>query len=118
MRDSLPILGATAYKFNVSQKGNYNVVVRLNSCVSSSNVIQVDVKKLPSATIFGVDSTTKCEGEKVELRRNQYSGLQYQWYLNGAAILGQTDSILYANLSGSYYFIQQDGICNSMSNSI
>lgn len=118
MKDSLLIPGATAFKYDVIDSGNYYAIVRLNSCVSYSNSIQVSIHALPENVITASDTTLFCEGNSVKLLSSGMDGLTYQWYKNGISLPGQTDTVLIANQSGNYTIVQHDSLCSNLSNSI
>ncbi|MBL0048360.1 MAG: CotH kinase family protein [Bacteroidetes bacterium] len=118
MKDSLQIQGATAFKYDVVDSGNYYAIVRLNSCESHSNTIQVNTHALPENVITANDTTNFCEGNFVKLESVGMLGLTYQWYRNGISIPGQTDTVFNANQSGNYTLVQRDSLCSNLSNSI
>nr|MBM3932265.1 hypothetical protein [Sphingomonadales bacterium] len=54
------------------------------------------------ASITPSGSTSICQGSSVTLNASSGTGLSYQWFLNGSAINGATNSSLVANSAGSY----------------
>ncbi|NBY29289.1 MAG: PKD domain-containing protein, partial [Sphingobacteriia bacterium] len=54
------------------------------------------------ASITPSGSTSICQGSSVTLNATAGNGLSYQWFLNGSAISGATNSSLVANSTGSY----------------
>ncbi|MFM7747127.1 MAG: beta strand repeat-containing protein, partial [Bacteroidota bacterium] len=54
------------------------------------------------ASITPSGSTSICQGSSVTLNATSGTGLSYQWFLNGSAISGATNSSLVANSAGSY----------------
>ncbi len=86
--------GATTQAINVTQSGNYNVVVTQNGCSATSNQTAITVNPVPTATITPQGNTTFCQGGFVNLVAS--GGSTYQW--NTGA---QTASFS-ANQSGTY----------------
>lgn len=101
------ISGATGQTYIASQNGNYSVIVT-DSGVSSttSDSIMITIPPAPTITQNGTRLTSS-------------SSTGNQWYLNGTAISGATDSIYTATQNGSYTAIVTiSDVSSAPSNSI
>jgi len=94
--------GTMGTSITVTQSGTYYVTAQTsNGCSVVSDTMTVVVNALPVSTISTTDPTTFCSGGSAVL--NAPTGMtSYQWYKDGTAIVGATDSSLSASASGSY----------------
>jgi hypothetical protein len=110
--------GFISYSWNTGQTtaciyaqnaGNYYVTVSDGgNCSVESNHIAISVKPEPSISLSVDGDTLRC-----------YSGIAYQWYLNGDAITGATADSLIARTPGTYSVLitDTDG-CSDESNGV
>lgn len=88
-----PISGATTSNCSASAAGTYYVVVTNSSgCSRPSGTKAVTQLPAPPATISPASQQTICAGQSVSFQANTGTGLSYQWFLNGLAIPGATNS--------------------------
>jgi hypothetical protein len=107
-----PISGANAISYSATAAGNYKVkTTSISGCDSTSNIIAVTIKPVPTATISTSGSLTPCEGTTLNLSANTGIGLSYQWYKDGNLISGATASTYGVTTTGSY----QVTVTNSVS---
>lgn len=99
----------TTVTITVSAAGSYQAVLFDTLCVPSSKVVNIDFSTVPASDL-GISGDT--------VFSNLSCG-NCQWYLNGEAIAGSTDSFLVATVSGLYslQFTTAEG-CLVQSNSI
>ena len=98
--------------FNTSNTGTYAVRVTDNfGCANYSDTVTVTILPLPSALSITMNNDTLTASAGV--------GLNLQWYLNGTAIIGATDSVYIASQTGTYTVavLSANG-CSVVSNSI
>ncbi|MEP6725282.1 MAG: S8 family serine peptidase, partial [Bacteroidota bacterium] len=104
---SVPVatpLATTTYTLNVTDMcGNM-----------ASSQLTVHVSTTPLAAITAPTDSI-CVGETARLSTANNSGYTYQWYLNGTAITGATDSFYMANAGGAYRVRIVNGACDSTS---
>jgi hypothetical protein len=117
-KNGVNIPGATSSSFTISNvaagdAADYTVVVS-NSCGSvTSNVANVTVTPLTSIATQPV-SASVCVGSNHTFNvLANGAGLNYQWFLNGSAIAGGTQSSLIASTAGNYQ-VQVTGTCGSV----
>jgi hypothetical protein len=118
-KNGIAISGANSATLVVNSSGSYTATLTSNGNQSSpSNAIVVTVNPSPpTPTISAGSATTFCAGGSVTLTSNASSG--NQWYKDGVAISGQTNTTLNVTTSGSYTAIVTAGGCQSAaSNSI
>jgi hypothetical protein len=72
---------------------------------------KLNISDTAKITING--PTTFCERGSVTLSSNSQNAGSNQWYLNGAAISGDTSQVLYVNTSGNYSLKVNSPIFNS-----
>lgn len=102
--DGNDITGATDAVYAAVEAGSYTVVVD-NACgTATSNAFALEVNEPP---VQGVSTTSAfvCAGNSIALSVEDQSGqtpLDYQWYLNGAPIVGETGTSVNASLAGQY----------------
>ena len=94
--------GATSQSIVATTSGIYYVTAQTsNGCQVVSDTITVTVNALPVATATTSDPTTFCVGGAATLHAP--AGMTtYQWYKDGIAVVGATDSTYGASVSGSY----------------
>ncbi|MEZ5173753.1 MAG: T9SS type A sorting domain-containing protein [Bacteroidia bacterium] len=110
------ISGAVNNVLNVSQSGNYTVVVTNQSgCSAISSAIQVNVAGT-QATITYTGTPAVCDGNSLLLNANTGAGLTYQWQNNGTNISGETAQTFTATAAGNYSVVVTDpNNCSSTS---
>jgi hypothetical protein len=98
------ISGATSNSYTASTSGNYQVQITNTGtgCTDTSATIPVTVGPAPSSAITPAGNVAVCQGSTLKLTTNIAPGLAYQWYLNGTAISGATDSTYQAGTAGNY----------------
>lgn len=102
--DGNPIPGATQQTLAVTATGSYSVLVGdLNGCEAESRVINILPGLAPNAAISQVSDPLLCEGETVILVAQ--GGDQFQWFRDGQAIPGATDSLLTVSETGQYFVV-------------
>ncbi len=90
--------GETTSCIYVSTAGNYYVTVTNSSgCAATSNHLAITVKQIPPVSISVNGDTLTA-----------YGALTYQWFFNGAAIVGATGNVLIANQPGTYSVVISD----------
>ena len=81
----------------------YNIKVRSLDCPSAQrSAVTPATGTGVAATITPNGSTSVCQGASLTLQANTGTGLSYQWYNNGQAIAGATNSALQVATAGSY----------------
>jgi PKD repeat protein/ligand-binding sensor domain-containing protein len=69
-----------------------------------------------TATISNGSTATICDNDSIMLSANSGAGLSYQWVLNGIIIPNSDTMNFWANQSGHYAVIIDDGNCTDISN--
>ena len=92
---------ALANPDKVSVSGTYYIVgTSATGCTSAPTAVKVTINALPIATILTPTQTTICD--KSTLTLTATGGTSYQWFYNGVAIAGATNSSYAASQAGSY----------------
>jgi hypothetical protein len=104
-RNGVEIAGATSSTYTVKKSGDYYCTVSTDCGSIKTNTITVVVNINPKAKIAPSGTVTICEGQKIKLQANADVPLTYQWYQNGIAISGATQSSYKASADGSYTVI-------------
>jgi hypothetical protein len=101
--------GQTSTCIYAQQAGDYYVTVSDGgNCSAESNHILLNVLSAPSVSISVNGDTLRC-----------YSGIAYQWYLNGAALNGDTQYSYIAAVPGDYSVVITDSNgCSTESNGV
>ena len=89
---------------SVNGSAHFTVTVTENSCTATSAPKLITVLTPGTPVIIAAGPTNFCTGGSVELDVT-IDSLPGQWYLNGSAIGGATNSSYVATASGSYTFI-------------
>jgi hypothetical protein len=112
-----PILNANDSIYTASQTGSFNVQVILDlNCTSVSGFINVDASGGTFATVMSDVSPINCTGDSIQLYTNTGIGFNYQWYLDGAPIVGADSSLHLAIVDGFYSVSIDNGSgCSSSS---
>ncbi|MDQ3050277.1 MAG: PKD domain-containing protein [Bacteroidota bacterium] len=98
--NNLILAGITGTTFTPSVSGTYNVIVTTpDGCTATSLPVTVTIYPTPVKPTFFVNGNTFTTG---------VTGLNLQWYFNGAPIPGATDSIHIAQISGTYQLCGTD----------
>ncbi|WP_396172522.1 gliding motility-associated C-terminal domain-containing protein [Flavobacterium sp.] len=114
-RNFAVVAGATGPTLNVTEAGNYYVIVDYGTCVmnSYSNIITVNTVAGFTLTIDTTDGgDVICAGSsKTLVSSNQNTAYLYQWYRDNVAITGATNATYNATLEGTYKLIITVGSC-------
>ena len=124
-KNSIAIPGANSATYNdnniaFGDSGWYHCKVA-NSCgYVLSNFFWLDVQNVPSITAIPTGPTTGlCPDDTVTIVTSPVSGFNYQWYLDGSILAGETQSSTDAAQSGDYTVVISAGAgCSSTSNSV
>jgi gliding motility-associated-like protein len=100
--------------FTVSTAGNYSVQVSDNNgCTATSNIVTITAGSIDN-TIVANGNTTICQGTSVTL--SAIAGYpNYQWYLDGNLIAGETSTSINAATEGNYNVEITNGNCTATS---
>lgn len=110
------INGATAATFNANASGNYTVAI-ISACGNATSPATTVNLSALAATLSPAGTTTICAGTATTYSANTGTNITYQWYRNGAALAGATNSIYATSSYGSYYVVlTQGGVCTATSN--
>ncbi len=116
-KNGVPIPGANAQNYEVTQTGTYTVIVKnTEGCESEASLSKsYTVYQRPSKPDIIGNSTTVCQGTTVNLSTSA-SGVTYQWYKDGTSITNETNSLLPVTTTGTYHVVvtNTDG-CSSLS---
>jgi subtilisin family serine protease len=80
----------------------------------ATDQVLVRVSTPPPAVISAARDSI-CVGESVTLKTASGNGYNYQWFLNGNAITGATDSLYTTSAGGTYTVHIVNGACDSLS---
>lgn len=110
-----PIPSATAFTYNATASGTYDVLVSTNGCssVSPQTILSLGTG---SPVITANGSTTICAASSVVLSAPAGASA-YQWYRNNVALATATGQSYTANSQGTY-FCNVTGSCSGNSNVI
>ncbi len=107
-RNGTVIAGATDQTYQAKLDGNYTLVVTTLGCSDSlTTAVSVSTIPFPIANVVPSGPVNICSNDSIELISDQADA--YQWYRNGVAIVGATDSNYFANLDGDYTIIVTNG---------
>lgn len=111
------ISGATTNSIPVTTSGTYEVIVNLNGCTLPLSTSFV-VNPLPLATITSTDAdNTICQGETATLTVTPTNFIvtdaTYQWYLDGALLVGETNPQIIPTATGLYEVVIGLNNCSS-----
>jgi hypothetical protein len=97
------IAGANVATYKTGSAGNFSVIVTsIYGCPKESAPVSVVVNPLPTATVSPTAAQNLCTGTSGTLFANTGSNLSYQWKLNNANLVGQTNATITSNLGGNY----------------
>lgn len=107
-RNGAPISGETGTSYTATQAGYYNCIVTgANGCGDSASVgLKLYLRPLPIVNFTTSIPTPICQGDVVTISGSP--GAAHQWFRNGAAIVGATNSSYATGLAGVYNMRQTD----------
>lgn len=101
-RNGQIISGATQREFTATESGNYSVQIGTAiGCVLVADPVSVIVNSIAKPVINFSGPSVVCVGESKQLTTS-VTAASYQWFLNGEAISGATNSSFSATTSGEY----------------
>ena len=114
--NGVAIQGENGLNLTASAGGDYTVGAgTLGGCFLISNPATVTNIAITTPTITAGGNTTICTGSNVVLTSNNNNYTGYQWYLNGNAISGATNTSYTVTTTGSYAVITTNSNgCNSI----
>ena len=93
----------TGVSYNVvTSTSNPNGVSDINTSNDTLTKNTVFVNASPLASIFPSGAINICQNDSLLLTANPVSGLTYQWFKDGIAISGETDTSLTVKQAGNY----------------
>lgn len=102
LRNGTPI-GFQGDSLMVHQTGVYSVQITDSfGCINRSNALQVFILPPPVAVLSNTGPLTLCEGSSSRISVQPVLGSSYQWYKDGLALAGATQSFLDVNDAGVY----------------
>ncbi|MEX6689823.1 Calx-beta domain-containing protein [Danxiaibacter flavus] len=121
-KDGTAIAGATASTYFAFAAGTYKVttIVTGFSCHSDSSAAVNLISSsgvAPARPVITASSQLLCAGGSILLNTDLTAGITYQWYKDGAAIVGATEHIYTAMSGGNYTVRVQAGgsTCSNIS---
>jgi len=94
-------LGDSTYNIFAYTSTPNNVADTVNTN-DTINMTSIYVNASPLANVTPSGAINICQNDSLLLTANTDSGLTYQWFKNGIAILGETDTSLTVKQAGSY----------------
>jgi hypothetical protein len=114
-----PIPGANDTFYDATTTGNYYLEVSDNfGCTFGSESFDLVFSPALDIEIFASGGTSFCPGDSVILFTDDFNvNYNYQWYVDSAAIVGETSVSIFASEGGEYYLAVSYGSqCESFSN--
>ncbi|WP_316753535.1 gliding motility-associated C-terminal domain-containing protein, partial [Pedobacter gandavensis] len=112
-KEGLAIDGATEQTYTATESGKYTLVVTLNNCASLvSEAVVLIAHPIPTTPVITAIHKEFCEGSNTILTSSSATG--NQWYKEGLAIEGATESTYTATESGKYTLVVTLNNCASL----
>ncbi len=107
------ILSETGNEIIVSTPGDYHVIASNEDCISTSDLVTVNITNYPDITLDVPLQNEICEDESLSI--SVPSGAEsYSWFLNGQA-MGETGNAIMTNQPGNYSVQATNGNCSTTS---
>lgn len=114
--NGVDILGATLSNYNATTGGNYSVAI-VSACGNATSIATTVNLTALNANLTPAGNTTICAGGSFTFSANTGTNITYQWFRNGIALGGATNSTLAASSNGTYHVVlTQGGVCTAISN--
>ncbi len=88
--------------FNANKAGTYYLSIQTGNCTSAETSISLELLSVPIISIATDADELVCEGATANFSVADFPGFTYQWYADGTAIPGATETKFTANTSGQY----------------
>lgn len=120
LKNGIAISGAYSSFFNVTDTGNYSVIVSNRAgCYATSPSVSTHFLPAPITFITTSGSTTFCPGRSVTLTDTCTTGARHQWFYGSTAITGATSNSIIADTTGYYTVSVTNGYgCTTTSTAI
>jgi len=103
-KDNNAILGSTSQSITITSSGIYKVILsNATGCKDTSRSVNVSAVSVIDTTLTISGPTELCPGQTVVI--SVPANMNYQWYRNGAPLLGQTKNQLTVSIAGVYLAI-------------
>lgn len=101
-KDGVAVAGVNAPTYNVSEAGNYQLVVTSGSCTAQSNVLNVTVSGITvSSTNPTIDTILPGATKTLTVTTDAVLPV-YEWYRNNVLLPGETSASITATQDGDY----------------
>ena len=120
-RDGVDISGATNSQYQAQVSGNYTCRVSSNTCQATSAPLSLTFTNAIVPVVLPLNNTDGigCTSNFLQYSSSgPLSGGQYQWFRNGDAVSGGTNSYLAVNQSGLYSIRVISGACTGLSKAV
>ncbi len=113
-KDGIEISNETSNTLVVSTSGNYYVQASLQTCLSSSETVNIVVTPYPNVALNQSGTLDLCDDNSAILSVPDGADT-YTWLLNGSPIPNESDNSLTVNESGTYAVEASNNICSVVS---
>jgi hypothetical protein len=124
LKDNMVIADATNAAYEVTEAGNYRIMVMDGECTALSEtdtIVSNGGSTIVQPTITNLSASNTLCGENgsivLELsNKGAYTSATYQWFRNNIAIAGATTAVYVVTEAGNYRIMVMDGECTALSN--
>ena len=109
--NSALISGATSKKYYINATGKYALMVTdSNGCSNQSIDTFAQASSKPTFSLFLSGKSKICDGDSSRFDAGTSTSYKYQWYKDGVAVSGATNSQFYVKKSGVYAVVVDNGL--------
>jgi len=117
-KDGINIPNATNDSYQISEPGNYNLMIKSGSCTANSEMVKVNYTLVPRGITPSISKEICDKSSAILQAVSTDKDLIYQWKKDDLILTNSITNSITVNQEGSYQFVVNRGLCSSISEKV